>query len=289
MSKPKLFLIDASPIFYKAFFAIPFLSSRNGVPTNAVYGFTSTLMRILKTYNPQHLVICFDQKSKYRKDLYSEYKADREQMRDDLKVQIPILKDLINTMGIRVAELPGFEADDLIGMLAKWGEAKGAEVVIISPDKDMSQLVNENIKILELGKKTIPDRYLGKDEIKIKFELSPENIVDWLALAGDLSDGIPGVKGVGEKTAIKLIQKYGSVESIYENIDSIEGAIKQKLINGKDVCLMSKKLATIITEMKLDYKSLFDVERGMIEFEKVKTKFDSLNIIRLKDRLVELE
>jgi len=289
MSKPKLFLIDASPIFYKAFYAIPFLSSRNGVPTNAVYGFMSTLMRILKTYNPQHMVICFDQKSQFRKQLYNDYKIDREQMRDDLKIQIPIIKDLIGVMGIRMAELPGYEADDLIGMLAKWGETQGADVVIISPDKDMSQLVNDNIKILELGKKAIPDRYLGIDEIKIKFELAPENIVDWLALSGDLSDGIPGVKGIGEKTAIKLIKQFGSVEKIFENIEQVAGANKLKLINGKDVCLMSKQLATIITEMKLDYKSLFDVERGMIEFEKVKAKFDSLNIMRLKDRLVELE
>lgn len=289
MSKPKLFLIDASPIFYKAFFAIPPLSSRNGVPTNAVYGFTSTLIKILKTYNPQHIVICFDQKSKYRKELYSDYKADRENMKDDLKVQIPILKELISAMGIRIAELSGYEADDLIGMLAKWGEAQGADVAIISPDKDMSQLVNDNIKILELGKKGIPDRYLGKDEIKVKFELYPEHIVDLLALSGDQSDGIPGVKGIGEKTAVKLIQKFGSVEQIYEKIDLVEGANKKKLVDGKDVCLISKKLATIITEMKLDYKTMFDVERGMIEFEKVKSKFDSLNILRLKDRLTELE
>ena len=287
--KQKLMLIDASPIFYKAFFAVPPLTSKNGIPTNAVYGFMSTLIKILKTYKPTHLVVCFDNKSDYRKKLYSEYKADREQMKSDLKVQIPILKEMVKTMGIPIAELVGYEADDLIGMLSKWGESKGADVLIISPDKDMAQLVNENIKILSLGKQKIPDRILGPDEIKVQFELDPKYIVDLLALSGDLSDGIPGVKGVGEKTAIKLIKEFGHVEQIFENIDKVKGSLKDKLKDGKDVCLMSKQLATIITEMKLPYQSLFDVERGMMQFETIKSKMDALNILTLKDRLSGLE
>lgn len=292
MSKPKLFLIDASPIFYKAFYAVPALTSNgrpDGIPTNAVHGFMSTLIKFLKTYKPKHLVICFDNKSDYRKELYTDYKIDREKMQNNLMVQIPIIKELIKTMGIQIADLPGYEADDLIGMLAKWGESKGADVVIISPDKDMTQLVNDNIKILTLGKKNIPDHYVGRDEVKVQFELYPENIVDFLALSGDLSDGIPGVKGIGEKTAIKLLQEYGSIEGIYENIDKITGANKLKLESGKDVCLMSKKLATIITEMKLEYKTLFDVERGMLQEELLKSKFSSLNLLKLKDRLLDLE
>lgn len=282
--KPKVFLIDASPIFYKSFFAIPPLSSIRGIPTNAVFGFMNTLIRLLKEHRPTHLAICFDSRSNFRKQLYPAYKENRIQMDSKLAVQIPILKDLIGTMGIKLIEREGYEADDLIGILAKWSEAKGADVVIISPDKDMSQLVNENISILDDKNKILKN----KEIIKTEFGVNPENIVDLLGLSGDASDGIPGVPGIGGKTAVKLINEFGSVEKIYENIDKVKGANQTKLKENKDLALVSKKLATIITDDILQLKSLFDLERGFIEHEKIKTQFEALNCFSLTKKIDDI-
>jgi DNA polymerase I len=282
--KTKVFLIDASPIFYKAFFAIPPLSSKRGIPTNAVFGFMNTLIRLLKEHKPTHLAICFDSRSNFRKSLYPAYKENRITMDSKLAVQIPVLKDLINTMGIKLIEKEGYEADDLIGMLAKLSESLGADVVIISPDKDMSQLVNENITILDDKNKV----FKNSEVVKNEFGVEPSNIVDLLGLSGDVSDGIPGVPGIGGKTAVKLITEFGSVEKILENLDKVKGANQKKLTDNKELALISKKLATIITENESGVKTLFDLERGFIENEKIKTQFEALNCFSLIKKIDDI-
>lgn len=285
--KDKVFLIDASPIFYKAFFAIPDLSSNRqdgGIPTNAVFGFMNTLIRLLKEHNPKHLAICFDSRNNFRKEIFPSYKENRIKMDSRLAVQIPILKDLIKTMGILVVEKDGFEADDLIGMLAKWSESKGAEVIVISPDKDMSQLVNENIVIYD-DKKKITKK---SEDIVSEFGVKPENIIDLLGLSGDQSDGIPGVPGIGGVTAVKLIQEFGSIENILNNLDKLKGANQKKLQENKELALVSKRLATVVTEFKLPYSSLFDLERGFIEPDKIKAQFDALKFHSLSKKISDL-
>lgn len=284
--KPTVYIIDASPIFYKAFFAVPsHLASKSGIPTNAVYGFMSSLIKLLKTYDPKHIVICFDNRSNFRKEIFEGYKEDRKPMDNRLSMQIPVLKDIIKIMGIPLVEKSGYEADDLIGMLAKWSEAQGANAIIVSPDKDMAQLVNENVKVLYDLKEGL---FMETNEVTTIFGVPPNKIVDLLALSGDTVDGIPGVMGIGGKTAVKLIQQYGSVEDIYANISSIKGSLKEKLEKNKEMAFISKQLATIITEWKLDFEVLLDVERGFIQQEQLRSKFDALNFASLQKRLDDL-
>lgn len=284
MQNSKVFLIDASPIFYKSFFAIQGLTSKNGVPTNAVYGFCLSLLKILNNHNPKHIVICFDHKVNFRKNDYSGYKEDRKPMDGKLLVQIPLLKEVISAFGIKAIDLEGYEADDLIGTLATIAKNLNQEVYVLSPDKDMAQLVDDKVKILDTK-----NEIMDSAKVVEKFELKPEQIVDFLGIAGDQSDGIPGILGIGKKTAIKLLKTYGSLEGIFANIDKIEGKLKDKLENGKKLGLLSKQLATIKTNLDLPFKDLSDFEKGYIQKEKLKNLCIALNFNSIIGKIDSLE
>lgn len=234
-------------MFFRAFYAIRPLTSTQGVPVNAVYGFISMIIKLFKEKNPDHMVFCYDRKEpSFRKDLYTEYKANRSEMPEDLQVQMPYLKQVAGLFGIPDLEVPSFEADDLIGTIAVQAAKEGYQVYIVSGDKDFSQLVNENIFIYD----TMKEFVFTADAVKEKHGVLPSQFIDFLAITGDTSDHIPGVAGIGPKGAQKLIEQFGTLEQIYENIDKVSPAgIKEKLIKSKNDAFVSKKLVTIVTDV----------------------------------------
>lgn len=242
-------------MFFRAFYAVRPLTSSQGVPVNAVYGFISMIVKLMKDKNPDHIVFCYDRKEpSFRKDLYTDYKANRTTMPDDLQVQMPYLKKVANLFGITDIEVPSFEADDLIGTIAKMAEKEDYEVFIVSGDKDFCQLVSPNVFLYD----TMKDVIFTEALVKEKHGVTPAQFLDYLAITGDTSDNIPGIAGIGPKGAIKLIEQFGSVEQIYKDIDQVESAaIKQKLIASAANALLSKKLVTIVCDVTLN-KTLDD-------------------------------
>jgi DNA polymerase-1 len=245
----KLFLVDVSSLFFRAFYAVRPLSSPSGVPTNAIYGFLSMLMKLMKDEKPEYLVFCYDRKEpSFRKDIYPEYKAHRTEMPEDLAPQIPYIKKLAEVMGIPSLEVPGYEADDLIGTLTCLGRKHNMEVFIVSGDKDFAQLLHEHVYLYDTMKSVKIDTKAAIE----KWGVPPDQFIDYLALVGDASDNIPGVKGIGPKGAQKLLEEHKSLEGIYEHIDQIKGALKEKLLTGKDDAFLSRKLSTIVTDCESD-------------------------------------
>lgn len=283
----KVYIIDASPIFYKAFFAIPALNSKNGIQTNAAYGYTKTLLKLIKKYNPEYLAVCFDHRSNFRKEMYEDYKRERKPMASNLSAQVPIIKTITETMGITIVEKEGYEADDLIGMLVKIAEKEGKEVVIVSPDKDLCQLVSDQTKVLlDITK----EQFYNAEKVTEKFGIPPKYIVDFLGLSGDTVDGIPGVLGIGKGSAIKLINEFGSIEDIYKNLDKVNPGVKKKLEAGLVLAEMSKKLATIITDSKeCPIKNIDQIKKGFIDKIRLANLFDALNFLSLKDKIQDIE
>lgn len=247
-----LYLVDASAMFFRAFFAIPPLTNSEGVPTNALYGFYSMTQKLLKDEKPDFLIYCFDRKEPtFRNDLYEAYKANRSEMPEDLVPQVPYMRKFTDCLHIASMDQLGFEADDLIGSLAKLGEAEGHKVVIVSGDKDFAQLVTENITLLD----TMKDKRTDVKGVLEKWGVRPDQIIDYLAICGDSSDNIPGVRGIGPKGAQKLLSEYETLENIYEHIEEIKPpGTQKKLIESKEMAFLSKQLATIKTDMKLDFK-----------------------------------
>lgn len=273
----RLFLIDGSSYLFRAFFALPRLSTSRGLPTNAVFGFTSMLLKLLREQKPEALAVVFDgPKPSFRKELFEDYKAHRPPAPDDLKAQIPYVKEVLEAMRIPVLEVPGFEADDVIAALVRKAKEEGLEVVIVSGDKDLLQLVGDGVYQLD----TMKDEWFGPREVKEKFGVEPERIPDLLGLVGDQTDNIPGVEGIGPKTAQLLIEKYGSVEEILRRLDEIPDtelrpALKEKLRQSAHRALLSKRLAQIGGEIPLEGKwenftlSPWDMERLRRVFEEL--------------------
>ncbi len=243
MALKKLYVVDVSSMFFRAFFAIPRLSNDQGMPTNALYGFLSMTVKLLRSIQPDYLAFCFDVKEpSFRLEIYPEYKAHREEMPADLVPQVPYVKKLTDALGIARFEKSGFEADDIIGTLVNFGRKQGLEVVIVSGDKDFAQLVSPLVTLYDTMKEV---RY-DEQGVLAKWGVLPGQMVDYLALVGDSSDNIPGVKGVGPKTAVSLLQKYGSLDSVYEHLDEISSAsLKNKLKENREMAYLSKKLVEI--------------------------------------------
>lgn len=246
------FIIDGNSLINRAFYALPLLSNSEGEYSNAVYGFCNILTKLILENQVDNLVCVFDMKAKtFRHKMYSEYKANRKAMPEELNSQIPILKEMLRLMGIKIIEKEGYEADDIIGTLSKNQKTKN---YIITGDRDSLQLISNNCEVW-LTKKGISEiEKLDLDGLYNKFALLPYQIVELKALMGDSSDNIPGVKGIGEKTALSLLYKYQNIDNLYENIDEITGKLKEKLIDGKEMCFLSKTLATIDTNVPLDEK-----------------------------------
>lgn len=245
--KKKLVLIDGNSIAYRAFFALPLLNNDRGVHTNAVYGFTMMLMKLLEEEKPTHMLVAFDAgKTTFRHETFSEYKGGRQKTPPELSEQFPFIRELLDAYGISQYELENYEADDIIGTLALQAEQEGYEVKIISGDKDLTQLSSPHttVGITQKGISEI-EAYTPK-HVEEKYGLTPIQIIDMKGLMGDSSDNIPGVPGVGEKTAIKLLKEFETIENVLESTDKISGKkLKERLVEYKDQALMSKQLATI--------------------------------------------
>lgn len=248
----RLFLIDGNSFCYRAYYAIRSLSTSRGEPTNAIYGFVTMFRKLLNEERPAYLAVCFDRKEPtFRHERFKDYKAHRKPMPDDLIEQIPAIKEFIQIYGIQLFEMPGYEADDLIGTLARRGEREGFEIFIVTGDKDAMQLVDERIRILNTHKEGL---IYDPEKVRERFEgLGPEKVVDVMALMGDASDNIPGVPGIGEKTAIRLIQEFGSVERLYRNIQSVKSkSLAESLRENEQIARLSKDLAEIDVQVPLE-------------------------------------
>lgn len=248
--KDELVLIDGNSLINRAFYALPLLTGNGGVYTNAVYGFANILVRLIEEYSPKYIAVAFDMKAKtFRHKMYDGYKATRKGMPDELASQLPILKEMLDIIGIRYIEREGIEADDIIGTLAKH---HALPTYILTGDRDSFQLIDDSTTVL-FTKRGITDvAVMTPQSLMETTGLTPAQIVDYKALAGDSSDNIPGVPGIGDKKATDLLKTYGSVSAIYSHIDEIKGKLRENLENGKQSCELSYALATIDTECDID-------------------------------------
>lgn len=285
MSK-KLVLIDGNSIAYRAFFALPLLNNEKGIHTNAVYGFTMMLMKILEDEKPTHILVAFDAgKTTFRHKTFSEYKGGRQKTPPELSEQFPFIRELLTAYGIQQYELENYEADDIIGTLSLLAEKEDFETKVISGDKDLTQLSSDKTTV-NITRKGITDiEEYTPAHIQEKYGLSADQIIDMKGLMGDASDNIPGVPGVGEKTAIKLLKEYGTLENLLQSIDKVSGKkLQEKLAEFKDQAVMSKELATITREAPVEV-SLNELEYEGSEKEKVMRIFKELGFNSLLDKL----
>lgn len=286
MEKKKLVLIDGNSIAYRAFFALPLLNNNKGIHTNAVYGFTMMLMKILDDEKPSHMLVAFDAgKTTFRHKTFSEYKGGRQKTPPELSEQFPFIRELLDAYRIPRYELENYEADDIIGTLSLLAETEGYDVRIISGDKDLTQLSSENTTV-GITRKGITDiEEYTPTHINEKYGLSPNQIIDMKGLMGDTSDNIPGVPGVGEKTAIKLLKEFETLENLLRSIEQVNGKkLKEKLEDFKEQALMSKLLATIERKAPVEIK-LDQIKYSGFDHEKVFTLFKELGFQSLLDKL----
>jgi len=252
--RQKVLLIDGNSIVNRAFYALPPLTNSSGVHTNAVFGFTTMLLKVIEEEKPTHFLVAFDAgKVTFRHEGYAEYKGGRQKTPPELSEQFPLLKELIGAFSIQQFELPGYEADDIIGTLARMAEEQGQEAVIVSGDKDMLQLASDGVTVLLTRKGVSEVERYTPEEIANRYGLTPAQIVDLKGLMGDSSDNIPGIPGVGEKTALKLLADYGTVENVLDHQGEIKGKLGENVRNNADSARMSKKLATIFREVPMDW------------------------------------
>ena len=288
----KLFLIDAFAIIYRAYFAFsknPRINSK-GVETSAVLGFVNTLTEVLKKENPTHIAVVFDTPAATVRHIeYSEYKANREAMPEGISVALPYIDQVLDAFNISKIFVDGYEADDVIGTLAKKAEKAGFTTYMMTPDKDFAQLVSENILLYRPGNKWKPTEVWGVEEVLDKFEINKvEQVIDFLGMMGDAVDNIPGLPGVGEKTAKKFLAEYGSMENLLANTNQLKGKIKEKIEANKAQGVLSKKLATILLDAPIELdEEVLEVQK--FDAEKVQNLFEELEFRTLAKRLLNLE
>ena len=292
MSEQKrLYLLDAYALIFRGYFAFiknPRINSR-GMDTSAIMGFMNALMDVIKREKPDHLAVAFDKDgSDYRYEMYQEYKAHRDETPEAIKIAVPYIQQLLKAMHIPIIEVAGFEADDLIGTLAKQAEKEDFKVFMVTPDKDFAQLVSENIFMYKPARMGNGIEIWGIPEVLEKFEIDrPEQVIDFLGMMGDAADNIPGLPGVGEKTAKKFLKEYGSMENLLANTHQLKGAIKDKIEANAELGILSKKLATILLDCPVTFDaadfelSKPDVEKtdelfNELEFRQMKAQFDKL-------------
>lgn len=240
--RPTLYLIDGSSYIYRAYFAIRHLSSPSGFPTNALYGFTQMLLKVMKDRQPDHIAVVFDAgRATFRHEMYADYKANRLAMPDDLVPQIEPIKEMVRAFNIPVIEMQGFEADDIIATIARECGSRELQTVVVTGDKDLMQIVNDRVVLLD----TMKDKVSGVKEVEERFGVGPDRVIDILGLAGDSSDNIPGVPGIGEKTAMKLIQEFGTMEQLLARVAEVKGKVGEKLREFAGQARLSRQLATV--------------------------------------------
>lgn len=274
----KIILVDGNNLLFRSYYATAYtgnlMKNSKGFPTNALFGFTHMINKILHEEKPTHIIVAFDKGKTFRHEKYADYKGGRGETPDELKMQFPVAKELLTYMGIKYYEIDNYEADDIIGTFAKFCDDEDEFIgTIVSSDKDLLQLISSDVDIKLLKQKDYI-RY-NEESFKRAYGIEPIRIVDLKALMGDSSDNIPGVKGIGEKTALKLLQKYGSLDSIYENIDSIKGAAKQKLIDDKENAYKSFDLATIVRDVPMEI-NINDVILKEKDSEKLNNLYEDL-------------
>lgn len=282
-----LVIIDGNSIINRAFYALPDLTNKQGLHTNAIYGFTTMLFKIIENYKPTHISVAFDKKAPTFRHLeYKEYKAGRKKMPDELREQIEPLKNVLDAFKINRLELEGYEADDIIGTVSLKAEKEGYKVFIVTGDKDAIQLASKTTTTLITKKGVGEVDEFDFDEVMKKYEMTPNQFIDLKGLMGDKSDNIPGVPGIGEVTGIKLIKEFGSIENIIENVDSIKGSSRKKIEEHKDLAIMSKRLATIIRDVPIDI-TIDDLSFGDYDKATVIDVFNELGFNSLISRIGE--
>jgi len=253
---PRLFLIDGSSYIFRAFFAIPPLSNPAGLPTNAIFGFTNILLKLLKQHRPEYVVVALDAGRKtFRNEMLADYKGNRPEAPAELIPQFPYFRKVLDALNLPLLELPGYEADDIIATLCDTMSGQGCEVVVVSSDKDLMQLVTDGIRLLDSAK----DRWISADQVREKFGVAPEQVIEVMGLMGDLVDNIPGVKGIGEKTAIALIQQFHTLENLFDHLEEVaqmklRGAarVRDLLEKDKDNAFLSRALATVKRDVPVE-------------------------------------
>lgn len=291
MSQNRLFLLDAFALIFRGYYAFiknPRINSK-GLDTSAIMGFMNSLLDVIKRERPNYLAVAFDKAgSTARLEMFSEYKANRDETPEAIKIAIPYIQEILRAMHIPIIEVPGIEADDLIGTLAKQAEKEGFQVFMVTPDKDYAQLVSENIFMYRPARMGNGIEIWGVPEVLEKFEVErPEQVIDYLGMMGDAVDNIPGLPGVGEKTAKKLLAEYGTMENLLENTHQLKGKMKEKIEGAKELGLLSKKLATIL----LDCPVTFDAETYKLDkpdTAKTEAIFQDLEFRRMQEQFAKL-
>jgi DNA polymerase-1 len=284
-TQKRLFLLDAYALIFRGYFAFiknPRINSK-GMDTSAIMGFMNALMDVIKREKPDHLAVAFDKGgSDYRYEMYQEYKAHRDATPEAIKIAVPYIQELLKAMHIPIIEVTGFEADDLIGTLAKQAEKEDFQVFMVTPDKDFAQLVSENIFMYKPARMGNDIEIWGIPEVLKRFEIErPEQVIDFLGMMGDSADNIPGFPGVGEVTAKKLLKEFGSMENLLENTDKLKGALKDKIENNAELGILSKKLATILLDCPVQFNEA-DYELSKPDVEKTDELFQELEFRQMK-------
>ncbi|GEN70482.1 DNA polymerase I [Chryseobacterium lathyri] len=284
----RLFLIDAYAMIFRGYYALirnPRLTSK-GVDTSAIFGFTNSLIELIRREKPTHLAVVFDVgQASVRTDDYSDYKANRSETPEAIKIAVPYIHRILEAMHIPILGVEGYEADDVIGTIACKAEKEGYTTFMVTPDKDFAQLVTDKIKIYKPGLKGGDIEILGVEEVKAKYEIEdPKQVIDFLAMMGDAVDNIPGLDGVGEKTAMKFLKEFGNIETLLANTDKLKGKLKEKVEASAERGILSKKLATIICDAPIEFhQEQYDLDTP--DFEKVKEVFDEIEFRRLYENL----
>lgn len=286
-----LFLLDAYALIYRGYYAFiknPRINSK-GTDTSAILGFMNSLFDIIRTQNPDYLAVAFDKGgSVTRSEMFEEYKSNRDKTPEPILVAIPYIKEILKGMKIPILEKEGFEADDIIGTVAKDAEENNFKVYMVTPDKDFAQLVSDNIFLCKPARMGNSMEIWGVDEVKDKFEVgSPDQVIDYLGMMGDSVDNIPGLPGVGDKTAKKFIKQYGSLENLLQNAHKVTGKLGEKIIENKELGVLSKKLAKIILDVPIDY-NLDEFKLSDPDKEKVLKVFDELEFKRIKETFFKI-
>ncbi|MGG5210060.1 DNA polymerase I [Chryseobacterium sp. MIQD13] len=284
----RLFLIDAYAMIFRGYYALirnPRLTSK-GLDTSAIFGFTNSLIELIRREKPTHLAVVFDVgQASVRTDDYSDYKANRSETPEAIKIAVPYIHRILDAMHIPILGVEGYEADDVIGTIACKAEKEGYTTFMVTPDKDFAQLVTDKIKIYKPGLKGGDIEILGVEEVKAKYEIEdPKQVIDFLAMMGDAVDNIPGLDGVGEKTAMKFLKEFGNIETLLANTDKLKGKLKEKVEASAERGILSKKLATIICDAPVEFhQEQYDLDTP--DFEKVKEVFDEIEFRRLYENL----
>ena len=284
--KKRLFLLDAYALIFRGYYAFiknPRINSK-GTNTSAIMGFMNSLLDVIKREKPDHLAVCFDKGgSQERTDMFPEYKANRDETPEAIVIAVPYIQEILQAMHIPVVVKEGFEADDIIGTLAKQAEKEDYQTFMVTPDKDFAQLVSENIFMYRPARMGNGIEIWGLPEVQEKFEVErPEQVIDYLGMMGDSVDNIPGLPGVGDKTAKKFLKQFGSMENLIENLDQVQGKLKEKIEANKDLGMLSKKLATIITDVPVQFNEK-DYELSDPDMDAVSAIFEELEFRRIQE------